>query len=183
VVRGESIHPPRGLARFAVVLGFSALGALAVPAILLRPWSAERSLYSGPGFVLVIRVRGNALGSHCEVENLTTHVAIDTACGLTARSPEIGGDDVVLDGHGVCVLEPRSMRMLGCTDQYAHWVVSTETAVSIATSGGTWTPRGQPLIVHRFDRGSGAVTRTAAAPGYQAADAWRESVTVSTAAD
>ncbi len=148
--RGETHGEPfptgalTALACIAVLL-------LGVAGALLRPWHRERELMSYGAHTLILRVRGNALGSHCELEDLAVPgVVIPSACGIAVRGPELGPPDVVhTEGRQTCVIQISPLRELACLPGWARWMVVHQDFVAVAQQGSA------ALRVTEIDRATG----------------------------
>jgi hypothetical protein len=163
----------RGEARGAAVqsgpitaLAAVLLVALGATAAVVRPWHAERGLGTFAGHRLSLHLRGNALGSHCELEDLTVDDArIPFPCGVSLRAPEYGPVDVVrTEGTETCLVELTPLRQLACVSAWSEWMMVQSDYVAIAQYTGS---RERIVVV---DRTTGRTNRFEAPPS-----AYRES--------
>lgn len=165
MARGERDGPAPRIGGALVVLAGVGLVLLGACAVVFRTWHVDRPLL--PGTDLVLRRRGNMLGSSCELVRRDDGRRTPWACGASASWPTMREDDsvvVVADmNERTCAVELESLRTIGCVDAWTDWVGASADSVALEWHRHDSTAYVQSSWLTRIDR-SGTSRRSVAVP-------------------
>ncbi len=160
MARGERMGQAPVRAWACLMLSALVLGALGAIALVLRPWSAERTLLPPGTIDLVSRVRGSSLGSHCELARPSLGVVVPWQCGSQAQLAWGAGSGVVQVTDPIarrsCALDADTLEVLGCAEGEADWTFASATDVMIASRARG--AGGYALQLVQIDRATGNAT-------------------------